>query len=90
MMKFRSQCSLKKILEGHGYKVTAFNDPLKALTAFENAPDKFDAVISDLTMPDIKGDKLIEKIHAERDDIPCILCTGYSRELTKIRIQYLD
>jgi CheY-like chemotaxis protein len=73
----------KKILEGHGYKVTAFNDPLKALTAFENAPDKFDAVISDLTMPDIKGDKLIEKIHAERDDIPCILCTGYSRELTK-------
>lgn len=63
--------------------MTVFNNPLKALTAFENAPDKFDVVISDLTMPDIKGDKLIGKIHAIRDDIPCILCTGYSRELTK-------
>ena len=73
----------KKVLEGHGYDVTVFNNPRQALTAFETNPEKFDVVISDLTMPDIKGDKLIEQIHAIRRDIPCILCTGYSKELTK-------
>ncbi len=74
---------MKKVLESHEYEEIEFNNPRQALTDFENNPKKFDVVISDLTMPEMKGKKLIEKIHALRDDIPCILCTGYSKELTK-------
>ncbi len=34
-----------------------------------------------MTMPDITGDKLAEKILAVRPGMPILLCTGYSEEM---------
>ncbi len=46
---------MKKVLESHEYEEIEFNNPRQALTDFENNPKKFDVVISDLTMPEMKG-----------------------------------
>jgi Histidine kinase-, DNA gyrase B-, and HSP90-like ATPase len=40
----------QKLLENLGYEVTAKKCPQKALEAFQNAPDQFDMVITDLSM----------------------------------------
>jgi len=72
----------KRSLERYGYRVTTANHPKEALDIFSKNPVDFDVVITDLTMPYMKGDQLIKEIQNIRDGIPCVLCTGYSREIT--------
>ncbi|MBF0468036.1 MAG: cache domain-containing protein [Desulfamplus sp.] len=67
----------KDFLEHLGYKVTAFINPVKALAAFREAPDLFQLVITDMSMPVMNGKELIQKILEIRADLPVILCTGY-------------
>ena len=66
------------ILKRMGYEVIPFIDSQDALDAFANAPDDFDLVITDQTMPRITGVELSERLKAIRPDIPILLCTGYS------------
>ncbi|WP_338032207.1 ATP-binding protein [Desulforhopalus vacuolatus] len=65
-------------LEKLGYTVTVKNSSLEALDLFTTNPQAFDLVISDMTMPDMTGDKLSIQLLEIRADIPIILCTGYS------------
>jgi len=46
-------------------------------------PDKFDLVITDMTMPNMTGDELAAKLMKIRADIPVILCTGYSERISQ-------
>ncbi|MGW8325556.1 MAG: response regulator, partial [Desulfobacterales bacterium] len=64
-----------------GYKVEASTNPLDALELFRSQPDKFDLVITDMTMPQMTGEKLIKEILSIRSDIPIILCTGFSEKI---------
>ena len=68
-------------LEGLGYKVDDRTDPVEALELFRASPDRFDLVITDMTMPGMTGDKLAQEILKIRPDIPTILCTGYSDKI---------
>lgn len=68
-------------LERLGYKVEATTSPIEALELFRSHPDKFDLVITDLTMPKMPGDKLVQEILNIRPDIPVILCTGFSKKI---------
>jgi PAS domain S-box-containing protein len=68
----------KQILQKLGYTVEAKTSPQKALEVFKADPAHFDLVISDMTMPQMDGMTLSEKIKALRPDIPIIICTGHS------------
>ncbi len=70
------------VLKKLGYKVESFTDSAAALDAFTKAPDDFDLVITDQTMPKITGAMLAKKLKAIRLDIPVILCTGYSQTVS--------
>ena len=72
-----------------GYAVSAFANPLEALEAFSAAPQSFDLLITDMTMPKLTGDNLAAKILEIRPGFPIILCTGYSESLTVDRIARL-
>ncbi len=54
-----------------------------ALRAFQNHPELFDLVITDLNMPDLTGDELAKAMISVRPDIPIILCTGFSEIITE-------
>jgi len=68
----------KDMLERLGYHVTTRSSSLDALTTFQNAPDSFNVVITDQTMPGMTGSDLARRMLQIRPDIPIILCTGYS------------
>jgi PAS domain S-box-containing protein len=68
----------KKILEKFGYTVQISTNPVKALAIFEADPSLFDLVISDMTMPQMSGVKLSEKLREIQNNIPIIICTGHS------------
>jgi CheY-like chemotaxis protein len=69
----------KRMLERMGYRVTGFSDPAEALAAFEAAPEEFDLVLTDLSMPGMSGMDVSSRVLAIRPDIPVLLATGYVR-----------
>jgi len=73
----------KGMLEHLGYTVEIRTSPIEALAAFTALSDKFDLIISDMTMPKMTGDELAKKILAIRPDIPIILCTGFSEHINE-------
>jgi CheY-like chemotaxis protein len=66
----------KQMLERIGYEVTAHTDSRAALELVEADPDRFDAVITDQTMPDLTGTALAGELAALRCELPVIICTG--------------
>jgi len=72
-----------QILQRLGYEVTTRTSSVEALELFMVQPDKFDLVITDMTMPNMTGDELAAKLMKIRADIPVILCTGYSERISR-------
>ena len=71
-----------RMLESLGYTVTTRTSSIEALALFQSKPDAFDLVVTDMTMPNLTGDKLAIELMKTRADIPVILCTGYSKKIT--------
>ncbi len=61
-----------------GYSPEPRTSPLEALAAFQANPQKFTAVVTDMTMPHMNGMSLARKILELRPDTPIVLCTGFS------------
>ena len=70
-------------LESLGYSVTARTSSLEALELVRSKPSEFDLIITDMTMPNMTGDKLAVELMKIRPDIPVILCTGYSKKISE-------
>jgi PAS domain S-box-containing protein len=61
-----------------GYEVVIKTSSLAALETFRRAPQRFDLLITDQTMPALTGEALVREIRHLRPEIPIILCTGFS------------
>ena len=71
----------QQMLEHLGYSVISRSNGVEALEAFQVAPNDYNLVITDMSMPDITGIKLAEQLIIIRKDIPIILCTGLSKHM---------
>ena len=74
-----------RMLSHLGYKVTAMTNSTEALNLFRSQPGHFDLIITDLTMPELTGDRLTQEIIRLRPDVPIILCTGFSEKISAER-----
>jgi PAS domain S-box-containing protein len=79
----------KQMLELLGYRALTRTSSVEAFELFRHDPYRFDLVITDMTMPNMTGEKLAHKILEIRSDIPVILCTGYSELITEQRAKKL-
>ena len=75
----RMFCGLLKSL---GYSVAMSTSSIEALALFRTKPNDFDLVITDMTMPNMTGDRLAIELMKIRPDIPVILCTGYNKKIS--------
>ncbi|MEA2083258.1 MAG: ATP-binding protein [Thermodesulfobacteriota bacterium] len=79
----------QKMLKRLGYDVTALTSSVEALKAFQANPDNFDLIITDMTMPNMTGDQLAQKIMGIRTDIPIILGSGFSEKMSNEKAKSL-
>ncbi|MFH1157173.1 MAG: CHASE2 domain-containing protein [Pseudomonadota bacterium] len=70
-----------------GYQVTAATNPIEALELFRTDPGAVDLVITDMIMPQISGDILAAELMKLRRDIPVILYSGFTDEITEERVK---
>ena len=78
---------LLRMLESIGYSVDLFFSSPDALSAFNKQPDKYDMIITDLTMPDLTGLELSQEIQKAHQGIPIIIITGNRGNLSKEILQ---
>ena len=71
----------KQMLTRLGYHVVACSSSTKALELVRKDPHRFDLVITDLTMPDMTGHILADRLGHLRADLPVIMCSGYSEQM---------
>jgi PAS domain S-box-containing protein len=79
----------KELLEWLGYTVETRASSIDAIEAFQVHPEKYDLVISDMTMPKLSGVDLAEKIMKVQPHMPIILCTGFSTRQNEERLKEL-
>jgi len=79
----------KQVLQRLGYEVHGYTNSTEALEAFRLNRSFFDLVITDMTMPQMTGDKLAKEIMGIRPEMPVILCTGHSEKITEEKTKKL-
>jgi PAS domain S-box-containing protein len=72
-----------QLLDRLGYSVSFRTSSYEALELVRMRPTEFDLVISDMTMPNMTGDKLAIAMMEIRPDLPVIICTGYSNRISE-------
>lgn len=77
----------RQTLENLGYVVEAFKHPEQALQALKDDPTQFDAIFTDLSMPKMDGARLVTLARELREDIPAVICTGYSDALNTANLR---
>jgi PAS domain S-box-containing protein len=61
-----------------GYEPIGFKSSVAALAAFRAAPERFDAVLTDETMPELAGTDLARNLRKLKPDVPIVLMSGYA------------
>ena len=77
--------SCKEFLEDYGYQVQTFSNGIDALEIFKQNPAEIELIITDMTMPGITGDKLATELLKIKPDVPVVLCTGFSENMSKAK-----
>ena len=79
----------RDLLERLGYRVETRASSIDAIEAFKVNPQKYDLIISDVTMPKMTGDEMAQQIKAVRPEIPIILCSGFSNRINELSMETL-
>lgn len=69
-------------LTNAGYEVNVASDGEEARRLLEAAPDDYDLLVTDLTMPGLSGADLIRAAHQLRPALPAILTSGFGYTMT--------
>lgn len=69
--------SLKKYFTKKDYSVVTASNGLDGLKAYENNPQGFDLIITDLVMPNISGVAIISLVKKKSPQTPVIAITGW-------------
>ncbi len=71
------------MLERFGYSVDLYSNGKELLKTFKKQTDKYNLLVSDLTMPDMAGEELSKEIQKVQPGFPIMIMTGYGNKLTR-------
>lgn len=74
-----------KMLTALGYSVQTATTGIDALAMFLRDPQRFDLIITDQTMPQMRGTELAIRIAKTRPGMPVIICSGYHTDLQSLQ-----
>ncbi len=76
--------TMKRTLLQLGYQPEVYTSSGLALERFAEHASDYDIIVTDQTMPEINGAELVGEMRKIRQDIPVILCTGYSESIAAV------
>ena len=68
----------EEVLASLGYEPVGCVGATEALATFNAAPSRFDALLTDVIMPDMAGTDLARELRRQRPDLPVLLMSGYA------------
>lgn len=74
---------LESALQKYGYDVFTYQNGVQALQDFKKEPDRYDLVMSDITMPYMTGKDLASKLIEVKPDVAIILFSGHTDLINK-------
>jgi CheY-like chemotaxis protein len=80
----------REFLGRAGYDVVTAQGGRTGLERFAAAPDDFAALVLDLAMPDLDGERVGKAVRALRADLPLLLVSGYDADLAAVRLASLQ
>ncbi len=78
--------SFKMILEGNGFNVDTYNDPLNAIKNFKAG--SYDLVILDIRMPKMDGFQLYEELRKIEEKVKVVFITAFDINYEGLRKMY--
>ncbi len=81
---------LKKYLERLGYEVDACTAPEDALARFDAEPERYALVMTDLTLPGMNGEQLLDRMRQRNPTLRAIIASGYPYQPQASRVTFLQ
>jgi two-component system, cell cycle sensor histidine kinase and response regulator CckA len=69
---------LRQILESAGYQVVAAGRPSEALAAWEEAEEPFSLLVTDVVMPEMRGDEVARRLRVREPKLKVLFVSGYA------------
>jgi len=76
-----------RLLERSGFQVVTANNGRQGVEIFQAEASKFSCVLSDLTMPQMNGEEVLNKIKQIQPDARVVLMTGYTEQEANRRFE---
>jgi CheY-like chemotaxis protein len=70
--------SVRRLLEWHGYTVIEARNGADALRIYEDSEVGIDLVLTDLVMPEMGGNELVERLRARHPEVRVLFMSGYA------------
>jgi two-component system cell cycle sensor histidine kinase/response regulator CckA len=81
---------LKRYLERLGYEVDVAGNPEDALASFEADPERYICVLTDLALPGMNGEELLERMRAKNPRLRALISSGYPYQPRSQRTLFLQ
>jgi len=81
---------LKRYLERLGYAVDACESAAAAIQKASQDPGRYALVITDLTLPQVDGEELVDQLHQSQPGLPVIITSGYPHQPRKKGVEFLQ
>lgn len=80
---------LRSYLERLGYQVDACTSPEEALRIFEQDPRRYNLVLTDLTLPGVNGEEMLERMRVLNPALRAIISSGYPYQPRSRQTEFL-
>lgn len=86
----RVRAVTKAVLVELGFEVRSASNGSEAIAIYESEADAIDVVLLDMTMPDLSGEQVFERLRQIRSDAAIILCSGYHepKSLSRLTLEH--
>jgi DNA-binding NtrC family response regulator len=81
---------LQRYLTRLGYEVESAANAEDALALFASDPARYDCVLTDLKLPGMGGEELIERIRELRPGLPALISSGYPYQPRSAYVAFLQ
>jgi len=78
----------ENLLRGQHHRPEVHTDSARALEAFLAGPERYDLLLTDQVMPNLRGTDLAERVRSVRPDLPILFVSGWSDELERAKVRF--